>query len=272
MRWTTLHFFGHARGMPLTDYDIEPFAHDGITHEVFHGGSGPCVLVAAEIPGITSEVTRFSDDLIAAGFSIAMPSMFGTPGKRRTERYVLSSAIRSCISREFHVLATEDSSPATDWLRALARAMHERHGGPGVGFVGMCFTGGFGMAMLLDDAVVAPILSQPSLPFGLGAGRKASVGLSDEELARAAARAADGCPVMGLRFTGDPLVPAERFATLRNALGDNFIGVEIDSPDATHDIGKQAHSVLTEERTSENGHPTKAAFDQVVAFLQTRLQ
>jgi dienelactone hydrolase len=263
---------GNAADMPLEDYRIEPFTADGITHDVYHRGEGPCVVVAAEIPGITSAVTAFADELVAVGLSVAMPSMFGTPGKRRTERYVLASAARSCISREFHVLATQDSSPATAWLRALARNMHAAHGGPGVGFVGMCFTGGFGMAMLLDDAVVAPVLSQPSLPFGLGADRKASVGLNDDELARAAARAADGCPVMGLRFTGDSLVPDERFATLRTALGDNFIGVEITSPDAAHGIDKQAHSVLTEERSTVDGHPTKDAFDQVVGFLQNRLQ
>lgn len=262
---------GNAAGMPLDDYRIEPFTHDGITHDVYLRGEGPCVVVAAEIPGITSAVTAFADELVAVGLSVAMPSMFGTPGKRRTGGYALASVARSCISREFHVLATQDSSPATAWLRALARSMHDRHGGPGVGFVGMCFTGGFGMAMLLDDAVVAPVLSQPSLPFGLGGTRKASVGLSSDELGRAAARAASGCPVMGLRFTSDPLVPEERFETLRNALGENFIGVEITSPDPINGISKQAHSVLTEERSDVDGHPTKDAFDQVISFLRGRL-
>ena len=97
---------------------------------------------------------------------------------------------KACVSREFHVLATRDSSPATAWLRALARDLHRHHGGPGVGFVGMCFTGGFGLAMMLDDTVVAPVLSQPSLPFGLGGARKASTGLSADELATVAAKAA----------------------------------------------------------------------------------
>ena len=257
--------------MPLTEYTVEPFTHAGITHDVHHRGEGPCVLVVAEVPGITPEVTRFADDLHAAGFSVALPSMFGTPGAEPTTVRALGQIVRNCVSREFHTLATRDSSPATDWLRALARTLHARHGGPGVGFVGMCFTGGFGLAMLLDDAVVAPVLSQPSLPFGLGRGRRASVGLDDAELAAVAERAADGCPVLGLRFTGDRLVPAERFATLRRALGDNFIAIEIESPDPTHDIAKLAHSVLTEDRRAEEGHPTKEAFDRVVDFLRTQL-
>lgn len=257
--------------MALPDYRIEPFTHGGITHDVYRRGEGPCVLVAAEIPGITPEVTRFADDLVAAGLSVAMPSMFGTPGRAPTLPRSLATIARACVSREFHAMATRDDQPATEWLRALARSLHADHGGPGVGFVGMCFTGGFGLAMLLDDAVVAPVLSQPSLPFGIGRRRRASVGLDDDQLRTVAERAADGCPVLGLRFTGDPLVPGERFATLRDALGDDFLDVEIASPDEAHGIGRAAHSVLTEERRDTPGHPTREAFDRVVDFLTTRL-
>jgi dienelactone hydrolase len=262
--------------MALSDYRIESFTHAGrdgtpVTHDVYRRGDGPCVLVAAEIPGITPEVSRFADDLVDAGFSVAMPSMFGTPGRAPTTLLAIRTIARACISKEFHCMATRDDAPATEWLRALSRKLHEEHGGPGIGFVGMCFTGGFGLAMLLDDAVIAPVLSQPSLPFGIGKGRKASVGLDDEQLTKVAARAADGCSVLGLRFTGDPLVPGERFVTLREVLGENFVGVEIPSPDKSHDIGKAAHSVLTEERSDVEGHPTKDAFDQVLAFLTDRL-
>ena len=186
--------------------------------------------VAPEIPGITPEVAGFADRLVDAGFSVAIASLFGTPGRESSNGYMLGTILKACVSREFHVLATKDSSPATDWLRALARDLHARHGGPGIGFVGMCFTGGFGLAMMLDDAVIAPVLSQPSLPFGLGGARKASTGLSADELATVAAK---GCPVLGLRFTGDALVPGERFATLKHALGDNFVHEEIPSPSNT---------------------------------------
>ena len=257
--------------MALPDYRTELFTHDGISHDVYRQGDGPCVLVAAEIPGITPEVIRFADELIAAGMSVSMPSMFGTPGKEPTNVHVAKTIAKACISSEFKAMATRDDSPATDWLRALARKLHADHGGPGIGFVGMCFTGGFGLAMLLDDAVIAPVLSQPSLPFGIGGARRASVGLDDAQLAAVAERAAAGCSVLGLRFTGDPMVPGERFETLRRVLGENFVGVEITSPDDTHGIGKGAHSVLTEERTDIDGHPTKDAFDQVMAFLTGRL-
>ena len=257
--------------MPLSDYRIEPFTNEGRTHDVYRRGDGPCVLVAAEVPGITPKVTEFADRLVELGLSVAMPSMFGTPGKDSTMPRALRVILRCCIAREFHCLATRASAPATAWLRALARKLHAEHGGPGIGFVGMCFTGGFGLAMLLDDAVIAPVLSQPSQPFPLGSARKANPGLDDEQLKAVAERAADGCSVLGLRFTGDPIVPAERFATLREALGDNFVGVEITSPDADLDIPKDAHSVLTEHLQDIPGHPTRAALDQVLEFLNDRL-
>lgn len=258
--------------MALEDFRVETFTHGGITHDVHRRGDGPCVLVAAEIPGITPEVIRFSEELLAAGLSVALPSMFGVPGREPTTVHALTTITKACVSREFHSMATRDDQPATEWLRALARTLHAEHGGPGIGFVGMCFTGGFGLAMMLDDAVVAPVLSQPSLPFGIGRKRRASVGLDDQQLAAVAERAADGCAVLGLRFTGDPLVPADRFETLRSTLGENFIGIEIQSPDEQHGIGRAAHSVLTEERSDTPGHPTKDAFDRVMAFLTERLQ
>jgi len=257
---------------PLADYTVEPFTHGGITHDVYHRGEGPCVLVAAEIPGITPKVAEFADRLVDLGLSVALPSMFGVAGRAPTTANSLATIARACVSKEFHAMARRDSSPATDWLRALGRELHARHGGPGIGFVGMCFTGGFGLAMMLDDAVVAPVLSQPSLPLGFTAAARSSVGLDDTELAAVAERADRGCAVLGLRFTGDPLVRGERFATLRAALGDNFVGVEIPSPDDTHGIGRAAHSVLTEELVDDPGHPTHAAFTQVCEFLNTALR
>lgn len=255
----------------MRDFQVEQFSHAGVTHDVYTAGEGPCVLIASEIPGITPEVIRFAQDLMAAGFSVALPSLFGVPGKEPSAGRIAWTVARACISSEFHAMAMRDTSKATEWLRALARKLHAARGGPGIGFVGMCFTGGFGLAMLLDDAVIAPVLSQPSLPFPIGAKRKASTGLDEKQLTVVAQRAAEGCAVLGLRFTGDPMVPAERFATLHEALGENFIGIEIQSPDPDNGISKKAHSVLTEERSDSPGHPTKESFDRVVAFLAERL-
>jgi hypothetical protein len=116
-------------------------------------------------------------------------------------------------------------------------------------------------------------MSQPSMPFAVGRSRKADLGLDQADLERVRARTATGaCAAIGLRFTHDAAVPPERFEALRRELGDGFIAVEIDSsPGNPHGIGRRAHSVLTEELVDEDGHPTRAAVDQVIAFLRERL-
>jgi dienelactone hydrolase len=136
----------------------------------------------------------------------------------------------------------------------------------------MCFTGGFALAMATEPALLAPVLSQPSLPLGIGAARGA-LGLSDADLLAVKERAADeDLCVLGLRFTGDRLVPAERFAALRRELGDRFIAVELDSSSG-NPWGHRAaaHSVLTEDLVDEPGQPTHEALEQVLDFFTERL-
>ncbi len=186
--------------------------------------------------------------------------------------YALASLAKGCVSREFTVLALNRTSPITSWLRVLARAEHERCGGPGVGAVGMCFTGGFALAMMVDDMVVAPVLSQPSLPFPLVPGPPAGAGHQRCRRRAGGGAGAAGVCVLGLRFTGDKVVPAERFAALRELLGDGFVGVELDSsPGNPHGHRKGAHSVLTEDLDDRPGTPTRVALDQVLDLFRTRL-
>src|SRR5690606_19438659 len=138
--------------------------------------------------------------------------------------------------------------------------------------IGMCMTGNFALALMVDEAVMAPVLSQPSLPFPLTAAKRAALHLSDEDLAVVKRRAAAGCGVLGLRFTADPLVPAERFARLRRELGDGFEAIEIDSgPGNPHGIPRRAHSVVTTDLVDEAGHPTRAALERVLSFFHERL-
>jgi dienelactone hydrolase len=247
------------------------FTHNGATRTVYRAGRGPGIVVMSEMPGITPNVAAFAQRLVDAGFTVAMPQMFGEPGRGPSVGYVLKSLTQGCVSREFSNWALNRTSPIIDWLRALARDLHEQCGGPGVGAIGMCFTGGFALAMAVDDTMLAPVLSQPSLPFAGGKARKRALGLSDADLATVAARE-DLC-VLAMRFTGDPAVPAERFRHLREVFGDRLIAVEIENRKGRnpHNLPRAAHSVVTEHLVDERGHPTRAALDQVLAFFSDRL-
>ncbi len=255
----------------MEDFERTEFSHEGRTLPVWRRGTGPGVVVIHEVPGITPQVADFGRRVSDAGFTVAMPELFGTNGKGYGAN-VVGQLLRACVSREFHVLAAHGSSPITDTLRALARSLHEELGGPGVGALGMCLTGNFALSLMMDECLMAPVLSQPSLPFGLGAERRASLHLSPEELANAKKRCAQGVKVLGLRFTHDPLVPPERFETLRRELGDGFEAVEIDSsPGNPHGIPRTAHSVVTKDLVDEEGHPTRQALDRVLGFFSERL-
>ena len=255
----------------IDDFTTTEFTHAGATRTVYRAGSGPGIVVMSEMPGITPNVAAFAWRLVDAGFTVAMPYLFGETGRDPSGRYVMKSMTQGCVSREFSNWALNRTSPIIDWLRALARDLHEQCGGPGVGAIGMCFTGGFALAMAVDDTMLAPVLSQPSLPFAAGKARKRALGLSDVDLATVAARE-DLC-VLAMRFTGDIAVPAERFQHLREVFGDRLIAIEIENRKGQnpYNFPRTAHSVVTEHLVDEPGNPTRVALDQVLAFFQERL-
>lgn len=259
--------------MELDGFSQFDFTHDGASRTVYRRGQGPGVVIMHEIPGITPPVAEFAKRVADAGFTAFMPHLFGTPGKPLGNLYILQQIGRACINREFRVLARHDASPITDWLRALCRHAHQECGGPGVGAIGMCLTGNFALALMVDESVMAPVLSQPSLPFGVSASHRAALHVSPAQLATIKQRGSDGCAVLGLRFTGDPMCPGERFDTLRRELGNAFEAIEIDSsPGNPHGIARGAHSVVTTDLVDRDGHPTRAALERVLGFFRERLR
>jgi dienelactone hydrolase len=227
----------------------------GATHPTYRKGSGPGVIVIHEIPGLTPSVIGFGEEVVAAGFTVVMPSLFGTPEAPMNALNTAKSLGRVCVSREFTTLATGVTTPVAGWLRSLARELHDELGGPGVGALGMCFTGGFALAMMVDTSVVAPVLAQPSAPFAVSPRRAKDLNLSPSDLEVVKERAAAGCEVLGLRFAKDPAV-GTRFRTLTRELGDAFIKVE---------FGGVGHSTVTEQRQQEG-------VDRVLAFFEDRLR
>ena len=254
----------------LSSYQKFEFAHGPWTRPVYRKGSGPAVIVIHEMPGLHPLVVRFADRVAEAGMTVFCPSLFGTPGKPVSRGYALSTMLGAiCIRREFNVWAADRSSPIVDWLRALARQAHAECGGKGVGAVGMCFTGGFALAMMTEPSVVAPVLSQPSMPAVAGSEKRAaSFDASPAEVACARRRFdEEGLSLLGLRYKRDVLVPDARWESYKKTFGDKFESIELDDEDAAPAM-IPPHSVLT-LHLKEDG-PSKAAEQRTIQFFKER--
>ena len=155
---------------PLDDFAARQITCNGQTKLVYVAGSGPGVVVMTEMPGISPHVARFARWVRDAGFTVYMPHLFGRDGAVPSALTAITTIARGCISREFSALSANKSSPVTQWLRALAALAHRECGGKGVGAIGMCFTGNFALSMMLEPAVLAPVMAQPSLPLNSAAG------------------------------------------------------------------------------------------------------
>ncbi len=256
----------------LSDFTKSTVSELGVSRDVYRiGATGPCVVVCHEIPGITAEVADFCRHVTAQGFQVSCPVLLGAPGGPKNGKTIAQALLKVCISREFNLFVAGASSPAVDWLRAFGKTEHARCGGPGIGVVGMCFSGGFALAMAADPHVLAPVMSQPAnpavLPFGKTKSNGSAIDVSDADLNKVRARL-DAEPelcVLAYRFSHDKTVPADRFAMLRERLGERFVGVTLDSSPGNPDgHPKSAHSVLTT-------HLVPEARDEVVALFKRQL-
>ncbi len=246
--------------MPLLDtwtrdaHTADSLDGESLTFPTYRKGDGPGVIVIHEIPGLTPDVIAFGEEVVAAGFTVVLPHLFGTPERGDSPLAIASTMRQICVRRELSMLATGQTQPVAGWLRSLARDLHGELGGPGVGALGMCFTGGFALAMMVDDSLAAPVLCQPSAPFPVGRARAADLNLSPTDLDAVKQRAAAGCQVLGVRYDKD-LATGTRFETLTREIGDAFIKVEFP--------GRQ-HSTVTRHRQQE-------AVDRIVAFFAEKL-
>ena len=254
---------------PLEDFDGRDLTLLGQTKRVWVSGTGPAVIVMAEIPGIYPLVSRFARRVRETGFTVWMPSLFGDDGRPISMLYGLRSMLKGCISREFRAFAANASSPVTRWLRALATHAHQESGGRGVGAIGMCFTGNFALSMMLEPAMLAPVLSQPSLPIG----QKGGMHIAPDELSQVKARMQrEDLTVLAYRFAGDSFCRAERFAAYEEALGDRFVGRVLPDSAANPDaVMKNPHSVVTAHLIDREGEPTRQALDEILGFFRERL-
>lgn len=261
---------------PLDDFEKRSVAIGDVGKTVYVGGIGPAVIVMTEMPGISPHVARFARWVRDDGFRVYMPSLFGRDGAIAGAEEAVAVFKRTCISAEFRSLADGRPSPIVRWLRELARIAHAECDGPGVGAIGMCFTGNFALSMMLEAPTMAPVVCQPSLPLD----DTTAIDLSPAELAAIRDRLErEDLTALAYRFEGDKWCTAQRFAAYRQALGSRFVAREL--PDsAAHPepppffkyVVASPHSVVTAHLIDEAGQPTLAARDEILEFLSARLK
>ena len=254
----------------LADFEHRQVTLQSKSKLVFVAGTGSAVIVMTEMPGISPHVARFARWIRDAGFTVWMPNLFGVPGRPLSTGYTVTSMLKGCISAEFRAFAANASSPVTQWLRALAAHAHPLCGGKGVGAIGMCFTGNFALSLMLEPAMLAPVLSQPSLPL-LKAG---GIHIAPDELRAVKERLdREDLTVLAYRFEGDSFCRAERFAAYQQALGDRFQPRVLPDSAANPDAPmKNPHSVVTLHLIDEQNQPTRQAVDEIIGFFKMRLR
>lgn len=233
----------------------DSFTHEGRSHDLYAGGAGPTVILIHELGGLDVTTLDIADHLCTAGFRVVLPVLVGRARREGTAGSAALNWIRICISREVHVFLTGRTSPVAVWLRALCQ--RERGAHPGVGVVGMCFSGGFALAAAVDESVLAAVASQPALPWPLLPGAGRDLGLSPRDVACVRSRFADGTlGVMAARYTLDTKAARERIQRYKTEFGTDVV---------IEPIGTE-HSVLA--RAAHPTTPDPAAVPALEATLE----
>ncbi|MCB1158366.1 MAG: dienelactone hydrolase family protein [Leptospiraceae bacterium] len=240
-------------------------------YRVFKKGQGPGVLIMHELPGMVQECVDFASRLSEAGFTVYLPLLFGEPNIENNTGTTIQYFGKLCISKEFTLFQGNKTSPVIEFLKSLCRRIHKECGYNGLGAIGMCLTGGFVIPLLLEPALLAPVLSQPSLP--INPFESASLACSDEDYEFACKRILkEKIPVLGFKFSHDALSSNEKFKRLKNDLGDLFIDNTIYSgPKNMQGLQVTDHAVFTIHFRNEEGHPTREAFDLLIEYYRKRL-
>ena len=230
-----------------------------VTHDIYSRGEGPIVVIIQELPGIGHETLHLADLFVKDGFKVVLPHLFGPLGRTSMFRNTLRVL---CMRREFSIFARNKTSPVVDWLRALCQKLKADHGVDGVATIGMCLTGNFAISLMADDAVLASVASQPSLPIAKHSGLHMSKG----DIERIRDRIDVTGPMKAYRFEKDPLCRAAKFNAIDKAFNTDRERV------TTKTLPGKGHSVLTLDFVDEAGHPTREAFDEVLAYFKDKLR
>ena len=272
-----------------------------IEHPIYYQGEpeNPGVIILHELPGMTPEFINFAEGIRAEGYSVYLPLLFGKPYTPGLDRVFNLFRGTFCLLKEFNSFAIGKDSSISVWLKALSQKVNQTHGRRGIGVIGMCFTGGFVLSVMVDESVLAPVISQPALPvyffrFWQEEQAKRDLAVSRTTINNAKKR---NIPVLGLKFSEDCFSPEERFETFKQEFAP-AIDLKQENPETyTFTQGLFHHYVITKkqiEQAQQDGfphkgnhsvltvhyvdqiidgkkHPTQEARDWVVTFLNKQL-
>ena len=246
------------KGFEKSQFSSDAMDGKQAAYDVYTKGEGPVVIVIQELPGIGMETIRLADRLVDAGFRVVMPHLFGPLGRLS----FLGNIVRIfCMRREFSIFAKNQSSPIVEWLKALCQDCREKYDVPGVGVIGMCLTGNFAISLMADDAVLAGVASQPSLPIF----SQKSLHMSDDEIAKARKRLEQHGPMLAFRFSGDKLCTAAKFEAISDAFNDDQERIKLNT------LPGNKHALLTVHFINEKGSPTENALDEIFEYFGDKL-
>jgi dienelactone hydrolase len=250
---------------PIAKYSSSPFTATStngarISHDVYRRGDGPPVVIIQELPGIGPETLHLADEFVARGFEVVLPHLFGPLEKISMGGNLVRVF---CMRREFSLFAANRSSPIVDWLKALCRDIKTHGQVSGVGVIGMCLTGNFAISLMGDDSVLAAVSSQPSMPLL----KATALHMSADEISTVRQRIEATAPIHAYRFAGDPLCNATKYQAIDDTFNDDGITRVV-----THTLPGKGHSVLTLDFVDEQGHPTREALDDILAYFTVQLQ
>lgn len=218
-------------------YTFEGPLEDGnrVTHPVYFLGEGPPILIWQELPGIGASTADLARKIAAEGYRVYLPHFLGPLGKFS----FAGNLVRLfCMRREFHLFARGKASPIVNWMAALCRDVRDRNNGQRVGTLGMCLTGGFALTLMADDAVLAGVAAQPSLPlFGT-----AHLHMSKAEIAAARAGMTAKGGVMAMRYEKDPMCGKGKTDAIGAAFGELV---------TIHQLPGNKHASLTDHWSDE---------------------
>ena len=235
----------------------------------------PRVILMHEIYGLNKECIEFADRLHNDGFSVYLPLFFGELGETDTRR-----GLKFCLSKEFMKFSGENGESQTiSWLRGLCRHLKSDADGK-IGVIGMCMSGGFALAMAVEDGVAAPVMGHPTRAFRRGGANTNPkiIGISERTVDYACNEIIrQDKKIMGFRLPFDQFSPNRIMDRLDDRLGDRL---EVFQPKAfecfRNGPNPFKHSLLTSSypskpETKPNNAAVKA-YGKLKHFLTNNLQ